>query len=213
MFTEKQTNQMVLMYETSKLGLDKIAFEFGCARGTVRKELTKMGIIIRKPWTIKRPTDKFDLKDKKRFWDKVIKTNLDSCWEWTATIDSCGYGRFGFRYKLLTSHRVAWELENGPIPKDLHVLHKCDNPSCCNPAHLFLGTHQDNMKDRDKKGRAKGGSLKGENNPSCRFTEQQINEIRSMWENGIKQKIIAKKFKTSQPVISAIVNYKYWKHV
>lgn len=90
---------------------------------------------------------------KLNFWDKVSK--LSSCWEWTAAKDSRGYGCFGATkyFGISKAHRFSYFLHNGDIPKGMHVLHKCDNPSCVNPDHLFLGTNKDNMKDRDFKGR------------------------------------------------------------
>ena len=88
----------------------------------------------------------------KRFWAKVNKSG--GCWIWTAQ-NVNGYGRIRINKKLILAHRFVWEMVNGLIPKDLDVLHSCDNPSCVNPKHLWVGTHQDNMDDRDKKGRWK----------------------------------------------------------
>lgn len=86
-----------------------------------------------------------------RFWDKVDKT--DGCWLWTAARNTKGYGRFRVDGNLVSPHRFAYELEVGPIPNGLWVLHHCDNPRCVNPGHLFLGTHSDNMRDSFAKGR------------------------------------------------------------
>ena len=95
-----------------------------------------------------------------RFWDKVNKNAPNGCWNWTATtVTRTGtvyYGRFSLNGKVVIAHRVAWELENGPIPEKMLVLHKCDNGLCVNPDHLFLGTQRDNMLDMYKKGRGKG---------------------------------------------------------
>lgn len=78
----------------------------------------------------------------------------DACWPWTrGKNNALGYGRFRLGGKLLLAPRVAWAEENGPIPEGIFICHRCDNPSCCNPAHLFPGTHADNMADRDRKGR------------------------------------------------------------
>lgn len=84
----------------------------------------------------------------------------DSCWEYQAARSPRGYGTIGVMGKTRRAHRVAWELANGPIPEGLLVCHHCDNPPCCNPAHLFLGTDKDNVADMRAKGR--GRALSGE---------------------------------------------------
>lgn len=88
-----------------------------------------------------------------RFWEKVRKGDAGDCWEWTANRHQFGYGMFAVRNVPTTAMRVAWELTYGPIPSGLHVCHHCDNPPCCNPAHLFLGTAKDNLGDAARKGR------------------------------------------------------------
>lgn len=90
--------------------------------------------------------------DVARFWPKVNVGSDDECWEWTAATWG-GYGQFGKSGRSYRSHRVAWVIDRGPIPPGLVVCHHCDNPPCCNPAHLFLGTIGDNNADRDAKGR------------------------------------------------------------
>lgn len=90
-------------------------------------------------------------KQLERFWAKVNKT--DSCWLWTANTSPQGYGSWGCNKRSLRAHRVAYYLHNGPIAAGLSVCHRCDTPACVNPAHLFLGTHTDNMRDSLKKGR------------------------------------------------------------
>lgn len=93
-------------------------------------------------------------KDPKlRFWAKVNKKGKNQCWEWTAARDPFGYGRFGLNGKICTASRFSWELHYSPISKGMCVLHKCDNPPCVNPNHLFLGTRSDNVADMIAKGR------------------------------------------------------------
>lgn len=86
-----------------------------------------------------------------RFWAKVEKT--DGCWLWTAALSTTGYGRIGVGKKMAYTHRLSWEMHNGPIPPGMHICHHCDNPKCVRPDHLFLGTRTDNMRDMWRKGR------------------------------------------------------------
>lgn len=96
---------------------------------------------------------RYQLSTWDRFWTKVRKS--EGCWEWTGSISGkpLKYGRFRAGGKGQVAHRVAWELLICPIPDGLHVLHRCDNPVCVKPTHLFLGTAEDNASDKVKKGR------------------------------------------------------------
>ena len=88
-----------------------------------------------------------------RFWKKVAVGAEDECWLWTAAASSTGYGQMKYWKKICGAHRLAYLFSIGPIPEGLVVMHSCDNPACVNPAHLSVGTHKDNIEDRDRKGR------------------------------------------------------------
>lgn len=146
----------------------------------------------------------------KRFWEKVSKT--ENCWNWLASLDKDGYGKIKFLGKNRRAHRMAWILINGKIPKGLYVLHKCDRPSCVNPAHLFLGTNEDNMKDMIKKDRSSRNV--GELNPMTKFTKKQIKMIRGLVKTKkYFQHEIAIMFNTTQSNISVISNNINWKNI
>lgn len=90
----------------------------------------------------------------KRFWDKVDKSG--DCWEWAAACNSSGYGHIKLDGAMILAHRLSWILANGPIPDNLCICHTCDNRTCVNPDHLWLGTRADNNSDMTKKGRRWG---------------------------------------------------------
>ena len=150
-----------------------------------------------------------------RFWPKVSKS--DGCLVWTGFRDSKGYGQIGTggRHGIDYAHRVSYEINNGPIPEGMHVLHKCDNPPCVRPDHLFLGTHTDNMQDMWTKGRGKcdGAGKQGEENPRHRLTENQVIEARKMAASGLRHKVIAEQFGVTRPAISYAVRGDTWKHI
>lgn len=117
-----------------------------------------------------------------RFWPKVNIAGKDECWTWNASKDNHGYGKMSgpVGSSPLRAHRVSWEIHNGKIPEGLVVCHKCDNPPCVNPAHLFVGTQKDNTLDASRKGRVHGDLplLRGERNGSARLTDDDADSIR-----------------------------------
>lgn len=146
---------------------------------------------------------------------KRILSNIDitegGCWEWRKSRSRQGYGQIGFNRKTCLLHRVSWTVFVGPLDKDILVLHKCDNPPCCNPEHLFLGTDKDNILDAFAKGRII--RKKGEQNYHAKLKEENIIEIRVLHEKGLSFEEIGKIFYTSRTNVRAIVNRKAWKHV
>jgi len=113
-----------------------------------------------------------------RLMKKVILIPFCECWIWSGSTNRKGYGSFGYgpKCKPIGAHRVSYLIFNGSIPDKLQVLHKCDTPSCINPKHLFLGTHQENMNDMVSKGRA--NRQIGENNKGAKLTKAQAEEIK-----------------------------------
>ncbi len=144
-----------------------------------------------------------------RFWSNVIKT--DTCWIWKAGQDQDGYGTTRAANKKTRAHRLAWQLANGqPPPADLLVLHRCDNPSCVRPDHLFLGTNRENMQDAAEKGRLP----RGERQHLAKLTEPEVRCVRDRYAaGGITQRRLAAEYGVNPTVISAIVCRKTWKHL
>ena len=117
-----------------------------------------------------------------KFWNQVQKGESDECWPWLGRKGAQGYGLFGFKslmrenYNTSTTHRIAWVLHNNKtIKDDMHILHTCDNPLCCNPRHLYVGTPLENMRDRD---------ARGNGNRSRLFSDQEVVDIRKRHNDG-----------------------------
>ena len=142
-----------------------------------------------------------------RFWNHVNKTA--DCWLWTASTDRDGYGTFGANGVTYRAHRLAWMLANGEIPSGFILLHSCDTPNCCNPAHLSIGTHQDNVIDRLRKGRG----AKGESMNTAKLTEADVIKIREVFASGISGFVIAEQYDVLPCTIYRIASGKYWRHV
>lgn len=145
-----------------------------------------------------------------RFWSRLERG--PACWEWTGTRRESGYGELQTgsreRRKRLAAHRVAWELTHGPIPDGMLVCHTCDNPPCCNPAHLFLGTHGDNMRDKCAKGR--GGYNRGEACGKAKLTAADVRVIRTL--TGSNRQVAAC-YGVTHTAIQDIRRGRTWRHV
>jgi hypothetical protein len=142
--------------------------------------------------------------DLQRFWSKVDKSG--DCWEWTAATIG-GYGSFSIGDHTYKSHRISYAIKNGE-PGNTCVCHTCDNPSCVNPDHLWLGTYRDNNHDRDVKGRA--ASTEGEANGQAELTEETVREILRSNES---RETLAKRYGVDPAQISSIHSGKTWNHV
>ena len=130
-----------------------------------------------------------------RFWMQTEKRLPDECWEWIGSKNDDGYGSIQINKTLTKAHRFSWQISNGEIPTGLCVLHKCDNPSCVNPNHLFLGTQQDNIIDMHKKGRLNYKTRKP--NPKS-LPQESINELCQLYATGnYKQNQLSKMFNIS----------------
>lgn len=135
----------------------------------------------------------------------------NGCIEWTGYRSPKGYGEIKVDGKMVKTHRQAWMLSGGPIPPGMQVLHRCDNPPCVNPDHLFLGTNLDNVADRVEKGRS--ARLLGERATSAKLTEADVRAIRRMASLGMTNMEIAAEFNVSNQNVSQIVLRRTWKEI
>lgn len=144
-----------------------------------------------------------------KFWNRVKKDKTDLCWLWMKYKDKDGYGDFQFRYLgkkyNFKSHRVSYELINGIIPSDLIICHKCDNPTCVNPNHLFIGTHKDNCDDKVNKGR----QALAENNGRSKLKWDDVYKIKLHTITDINE--LSKKYSVDKKTIRCILSGTTWK--
>jgi predicted DNA-binding protein (UPF0251 family) len=160
-----------------------------------------------------------------RFWEKVRKRSGHQCWMWQGSTLPKGYGMFCMAESRPTpAHRCAWILCRGQIPKGMHVLHRCDQPGCCNPRHLFLGTNRDNIADRVRKGRSAKGRRhwtarhpewvkRGEERPLSKLTVRAVRAIRRGLRLGTSQKKLAERFGISRSAVYSVKARRSWRHV
>lgn len=176
---------------------------------------------------------------KQIFLSRIDVRGPDECWPWTHGKFASGYGAYSIKHSPFKAPRIMHFIHTGQDPLELNVLHHCDNPPCCNPRHLFLGSHADNVKDRDQKGRTASGdrsgsilhperlargdknwkhnhpeTARGERNPKHKLTEQEVLEIRRTYVKKYgTQKQFASKYGIDVLTLQRILNRERWKHL
>jgi len=159
-----------------------------------------------------------------RFWSRVRKGAPGDCWEWTAGRHRQGYGQFWTpgsgpegRGQMLLAHRVAYAYTHGACPAELDVLHACDNTACCNPAHLRLGTHLDNMRDAVARGRHRSptAGLPGESNAQAKLNAETVRSVRRQVAAGPRGTLarLARELGVSPATLSDAVRGRTWAHL
>ncbi len=145
------------------------------------------------------------------FWKKVDVKQSDECWNWIGAVNKDGYGRARFQGKSIYVHRLSliYQEPNLEFGKKV-VMHICDNPRCCNPKHLLLGTHADNQADKFKKQR----QAKGEKNGQSLLTEEQVKEARSKYiPKVVTYKMLAKEYGVCKDTMQKAIRGIYWSHI
>ena len=153
------------------------------------------------------------MSERERFMKRVQVGGPSACWEWTGCRMRGGKWHGAWRNgagRTETTHRAAWRFEHGEIPAGVCVLHRCDNPACCNPDHLFLGTQSDNSLDMWAKGRARPRSLRGEEHGRAKITAEDVHTIRASGDPGVA---LAHRFGITRATVCAIRKRRIWKHV
>lgn len=165
------------------------------------------------------PKDKFytilikERTDEETFWTKVKKGSPDECWPWLAGKKTSGYGAAQYHGKLLSASKVAYMLTFGEVPLGLFVCHKCDNRSCCNPNHLWLGTPLENSADCRRKGRNPMWLENSDQNPAAKLKLEDIKEIRRRYFGKVsQQKELAIEYGVTKRTIHNITSGISWKH-
>lgn len=149
-----------------------------------------------------------------RFWRYVRADGPEGCWLWTGATASCGYGKLNINRRSVRAHRIAYELLVGPIPEGHLVLHKCNNPACCNPAHLTTGSHKDNTAYMMQCGRQRNRVFRGMDHARAKLTDDQVRAIRIDYDAGttsIAQ--LAVQYHISESQCGRIVHRESWKHL
>lgn len=145
-----------------------------------------------------------------RFWGKVQRG--EGCWEWIGAKSKTGYGYLGAGGKYggtVLAHRTSWEIHRGPVPDGLCICHRCDNPSCVNPDHLFLGTHKHNSRDASEKGRMSHGTW----HYCAKLSDALVREIRRRVAGGESQNAVARSLGVRQATVWKALKGVTWKHV
>jgi DNA-directed RNA polymerase specialized sigma24 family protein len=149
---------------------------------------------------------KTEAEFRQRFWEKVNRT--PDCWTWTGAANRTGYGSVRRRPHMYAAHRLSYEFAYGPIPEGLWVLHRCDNPPCVRPDHLFLGTQRENNEDCSRKQRRRRIGTAG-----AKLTELYVRQIRSLYIGGLTQREIAERFAVTQVTVSNVIRGRTYNYV
>lgn len=154
---------------------------------------------------------RFDLTLEERFWSKVDKSG--DCWTWQGTRGHHGHGALKVAGSMVAAHRLSWEFANGAIPPGAYICHRCDNPPCVRPDHLYAGDATTNMSDRVERGDPNGW-MRGEDHGNAVLAESDVTDIRNLYQTGQwTQRELAARFGVAQVNVGRIVRREQWRHI
>lgn len=148
-------------------------------------------------------------------WERVDRRGPDDCWPWTGAVNRSGYGAVQWRGKQRNASKAAYESISGEVPDGLMVCHTCDNPRCCNPGHLYVGTAKDNVTDKMERGRHRGGFAQGAAHPRtvAKLDEAMVKEVRARSAAGESYSAIGRSLGLTATTIRGACIRLTWKHV
>jgi hypothetical protein len=149
-----------------------------------------------------------------RFWARVRVCGPEECWPWLGRLNNNGYGSFWNGHRVVSAHAFAWVSRNGPMPADKPWgLHHCDNPPCCNPSHIFPGTHADNVADMVMKGRGRGKVFRGEQHGMAKVDTRAVRSMRAAVSRGESLSSVARRYGLNRSTVDGICSGRLWRHV
>ena len=209
---DKKFDRAVMLYGRG-MTLRQLGRLYNCTYQNMHQVLKVRGVQFRPIGPVYKPKPP-RLTLEQKFWQRVDRGGADQCWGWKGCIGKNGYGRCWTGDRPEYAHRMAYIYAVGGIPDGMEVIPTCSNRSCCNPAHLKLGTAADRVHKRDASGRNGAYKHAGENHPNTLLTSQQVQRIRSLYSAGrITQAELGTQFGVSYAVIWGIVHRKTWKHI
>lgn len=187
--TDINISSVVALFEQG-YGAGKVACTLGYSRKVIRRVFKENGLNRKYK----------DITSIEEFYSKIDTTSDNGCWPWLGKLNSKGYGAIRVFDKQFLTHRFSFMIKYGSIPDGLSVCHICDNRACCNPYHLFIGTHKDNMVDCAKKNRS----------PVAKLNTLQVLEIRKKFTEGVDRTTLSTCYGITKDHVSDIIKYRYW---